>query len=144
MTIFFFFFFLMIRRPPRSTLFPYTTLFRSHSQRGGIVAVLVPLGDGEDPLPHQLEQRMLDEQRIAPLDQGARQLSRQSQRVVELPQQQYAGVVADVPVVEGDGHLLRAEESEGGLATSRGTVCHGGALSSSACSVVANRKLTQV
>ena len=27
--IFFFIFFLMIRRPPRSTLFPYTTLFRS-------------------------------------------------------------------------------------------------------------------
>src|SRR5258708_36176963 len=27
------FFFLMIRRPPRSTLFPYTTLFRSHYQR---------------------------------------------------------------------------------------------------------------
>src|SRR2546429_4677087 len=40
-----FFFFLMIRRPPRSTLFPYTTLFRSlvfpvpqgqhHLRRGG-------------------------------------------------------------------------------------------------------------
>src|SRR6266404_8080564 len=29
---FFFFFFLMIRRPPRSTLFPYTTLFRSRRQ----------------------------------------------------------------------------------------------------------------
>src|SRR5688572_32488153 len=28
-----FFFFLMIRRPPRSTLFPYTTLFRSMSMR---------------------------------------------------------------------------------------------------------------
>src|SRR5438034_2898142 len=28
-TFFFLFFFLMIRRPPRSTLFPYTTLFRS-------------------------------------------------------------------------------------------------------------------
>src|SRR5687768_18540331 len=28
-SILFFFFFLMIRRPPRSTLFPYTTLFRS-------------------------------------------------------------------------------------------------------------------
>src|SRR5687767_15520991 len=27
------FFFLMIRRPPRSTLFPYTTLFRSHPFR---------------------------------------------------------------------------------------------------------------
>src|SRR5215208_7859637 len=28
------FFFLMIRRPPRSTLFPYTTLFRPHRPRG--------------------------------------------------------------------------------------------------------------
>src|SRR5438270_12407505 len=33
------FFFLMIRRPPRSTLFPYTTLFRSRLVR----ALLVPL-----------------------------------------------------------------------------------------------------
>src|SRR3712207_8709833 len=31
---FFVFFFLMIRRPPRSTLFPYTTLFRSPRTRG--------------------------------------------------------------------------------------------------------------
>src|SRR2546422_11296725 len=29
--LYFFFFFLMIRRPPRSTLFPYTTLFRSRA-----------------------------------------------------------------------------------------------------------------
>src|SRR6202021_3583966 len=40
--VFFFFFFLMIRRPPRSTLFPYTTLFRSygdavfHGSTGGL------------------------------------------------------------------------------------------------------------
>src|SRR6202158_6431593 len=32
-----FFFFLMIRRPPRSTLFPYTTLFRSLAGRSGPV-----------------------------------------------------------------------------------------------------------
>src|SRR2546421_6321195 len=38
-----FFFFLMIRRPPRSTLFPYTTLFRSHAHRG-----------------HELEQREIE------------------------------------------------------------------------------------
>src|SRR5256885_11972226 len=38
-TLFLFFFFLMIRRPPRSTLFPYTTLFRSHSGRD-IIMVL--------------------------------------------------------------------------------------------------------
>src|SRR5208337_2980650 len=31
----FFFFFLMIRRPPRSTLFPYTTLFRSRRRNRG-------------------------------------------------------------------------------------------------------------
>src|SRR5256885_13236280 len=31
-----FFFFLMIRRPPRSTLFPYTTLFRSHVVRSAL------------------------------------------------------------------------------------------------------------
>src|SRR5437588_4006372 len=31
----YFFFFLMIRRPPRSTLFPYTTLFRSFGCRTG-------------------------------------------------------------------------------------------------------------
>src|SRR3712207_7958895 len=35
-----FFFFLMIRRPPRSTLFPYTTLFRSQlvGERGAILS----------------------------------------------------------------------------------------------------------
>src|SRR2546426_7741871 len=36
--VFSFFFFLMIRRPPRSTLFPYTTLFRSRRERA-------PVGD---------------------------------------------------------------------------------------------------
>src|SRR6267378_1654681 len=34
--IFFVFFFLMIRRPPRSTLFPYTTLFRSQPRTGRV------------------------------------------------------------------------------------------------------------
>src|SRR5260221_8511363 len=34
----------MIRRPPRSTLFPYTTLFRSHGVRSG----LAELGDEPD------------------------------------------------------------------------------------------------
>src|SRR6266496_3323491 len=45
----FFFFFLMIRRPPRSTLFPYTTLFRSPRgrARGG------PPGRPEELLVHQ-------------------------------------------------------------------------------------------
>src|SRR2546430_3643419 len=49
----FFFFFLMIRRPPRSTLFPYTTLFRS------------------PPLPHRREDvPRIDDQTRAPLHEG--------------------------------------------------------------------------
>src|SRR5256885_593752 len=35
----FFFFFLMIRRPPRSTLFPYTTLFRSGREGDAVAAI---------------------------------------------------------------------------------------------------------
>src|SRR4051794_41709468 len=41
----FFFFFLMIRRPPRSTLFPYTTLFRSPELPGELGA----LGEARRP-----------------------------------------------------------------------------------------------
>src|SRR5256885_3955051 len=44
----FFFFFLMIRRPPRSTLFPYTTLFRS---RGLALWNALYLEPGEQPAP---------------------------------------------------------------------------------------------
>src|SRR5256885_6873145 len=35
----------MIRRPPRSTLFPYTTLFRSHHQRNFLIEAQLVLGD---------------------------------------------------------------------------------------------------
>src|SRR3712207_7279504 len=45
-------FFLMIRRPPRSTLFPYTTLFRSqlHRHRAAVVAAVC---GGAVPAPSQ-------------------------------------------------------------------------------------------
>src|SRR5438309_9339539 len=48
------FFFLMIRRPPRSTLFPYTTLFRSHSvpRRAGF--------RGASEFPRSFDQRESD------------------------------------------------------------------------------------
>src|SRR5947209_20324487 len=42
------FFFLRVRRPPRSTLFPYTTLFRSSTpSRVVLVSPLQPVGTGE-------------------------------------------------------------------------------------------------
>src|SRR5258708_38637131 len=50
----------MIRRPPRSTLFPYTTLFRSQDDETDGIPVLQPdetgdetLGDAEDPSREQ-------------------------------------------------------------------------------------------
>src|SRR2546427_13273858 len=44
-----YFFFLMIRRPPRSTLFPYTTLFRSPARRHhGAVRVVAGVGEYTD------------------------------------------------------------------------------------------------
>src|SRR5256885_15312585 len=50
-----FFFFLMIRRPPRSTLFPYTTLFRSGlADQNDLVAVCAGLpvfAGGAQPFP---------------------------------------------------------------------------------------------
>src|SRR2546430_2943846 len=43
------FFFLMIRRPPRSTLFPYTTLFRSGASGSGKTTLLQILGGLDRP-----------------------------------------------------------------------------------------------
>src|SRR5256885_16624218 len=44
--LFFFFFFLMIRRPPRSTLFPYTTLFRSLCDQHALARPAAPAHAG--------------------------------------------------------------------------------------------------
>src|SRR5216683_8379006 len=51
LSAYFDFFFLMIRRPPRSTLFPYTTLFRSRAQKRGGVGLkgARPTAGGEAP-----------------------------------------------------------------------------------------------
>src|SRR2546421_508215 len=50
------FFFLMIRRPPRSTLFPYTTLFRSvrvhHPLQAGHAGVELPADGGQRDAHH--------------------------------------------------------------------------------------------
>src|SRR5207237_8776850 len=43
------FFFLMLRRPPRSTLFPYTTLFRSLLRPAPVVDRVIRLHGGDNP-----------------------------------------------------------------------------------------------
>src|SRR2546427_12905322 len=57
-----FFFFLMIRRPPRSTLFPYTTLFRS-------------VGTGAIPHHHRTRGRPVRHHRHGQLDRKSTRLN---------------------------------------------------------------------
>src|SRR5690606_41620407 len=59
-----FFFFFMLRPPPTSTLFPYTTLFRSKRMQSNLPKVLHPLA-GKPMLAHVLDNaRALDPKRI--------------------------------------------------------------------------------
>src|SRR3712207_9311205 len=97
----------MIRRPPRSTLFPYTTLFRSREvvldrlrreeERGGDLAVRAPLGDEHRDL--DLVRRQLSELGLrgggdhaaggAQLAAGAHGPRRSEEHTSELQSRQY-------------------------------------------------------
>src|SRR2546430_11416125 len=71
------FFFLMIRRPPRSTLFPYTTLFRSQSRRdrGAPGGEQRPRGHCEDRHGEQCRPGAEPQQHIAPADRKSTRLN---------------------------------------------------------------------
>src|SRR2546429_1447320 len=84
---FFFFFFLMIRRPPRSTLFPYTTLFRS------LPGYAPDRLDQRARRPLKTVQHLFDEVLIA-----VQQLSRREVHRHRAPRAPLVGV--------GDGRLL--------------------------------------
>src|SRR3712207_8438147 len=78
------FFFLMIRRPPRSTLFPYTTLFRSRAAAGA--------GDGA--LPRRLGRGGRGDGRAADREPGQRRgqhdlHERSEEHTSELQSRQY-------------------------------------------------------
>src|SRR3712207_7871390 len=75
----------MIRRPPRSTLFPYTTLFRSEAEL---------LGQRRDPPSERgvvLEQRSADddEARVRPVPRDDRGGARSEEHTSELQSRQY-------------------------------------------------------
>src|SRR3712207_7981381 len=81
----------MIRRPPRSTLFPYTTLFRSAQEAGGDAAPLLSERSvfdhiGQDPRFAECVQRAL-----SALDrQGPREvIERSEEHTSELQSRQY-------------------------------------------------------
>src|SRR2546427_8661263 len=69
------FFFLMIRRPPRSTLFPYTTLFRSLAVHAPIQ---VAVGQCREHLPHFVDgaaQRIQQDRKSTRLNSSHSQIS---------------------------------------------------------------------
>src|SRR3712207_7486508 len=77
----------MIRRPPRSTLFPYTTLFRSHQF---VDHVQVPsVEDFFDKAAHQGFVVLFDRHRSFLLTLPARVLSRSEEHTSELQSRQY-------------------------------------------------------
>src|SRR2546429_8939331 len=71
-----YFFFLMIRRPPRSTLFPYTTLFRSHRSTSGSGPAPIPAAP-----PRPRARRRRGGWRPASCRQGRSRLDRKSTRL---------------------------------------------------------------
>src|SRR3712207_9024562 len=86
-------FFLMIRRPPRSTLFPYTTLFRSRGV-GVVVGVRrTDHGHWKSTLGVRAEQRPLGLQLVARVRREAivqlRGLDRSEEHTSELQSRQY-------------------------------------------------------
>src|SRR2546425_9359104 len=77
----------MIRRPPRSTLFPYTTLFRSGADKVPVAVGVVNARDRRPELalahPRQREGRLLAAVRPVPL-RGRHDLSRSEEHTSEL------------------------------------------------------------
>src|SRR2546430_12206529 len=72
----------MIRRPPRSTLFPYTTLFRSHGDGPGSRRA-VPWLRAARPPPHRAGASLGNQRRSLPL----RKLRRSEEHTSELQSQ---------------------------------------------------------
>src|SRR5258708_19431107 len=86
------FFFLMIRRPPRSTLFPYTTLFRSASLEGAVMHQVLhdeadqrEHYDGDDDragvVSEGLDRAEVDPSREATLDRKSTRLNSSHQTI---------------------------------------------------------------
>src|SRR3989442_14622163 len=119
---YFIFFFLMIRRPPRSTLFPYTTLFRSpgagfqYSDAGFILLAEVVRRVSGDPLD-----RYLDRVFFRPL--GLRDTSFH-------PRDAVRSRVA--PTEYFNGHLLQGEPHDARARALGGVAGHAGLFSTAA------------
>src|SRR3712207_7592578 len=108
------FFFLMIRRPPRSTLFPYTTLFRS-LQLHHPVARLVPRRSGRDVGTRITAAKQRQRWDGCPHDPAEQLGDRHAQRL--------AGQVVQRHVDGTDRGVVRSEEHTSELQSRQYLVC---------------------
>src|SRR3989449_7877198 len=112
----------MIRRPPRSTLFPYTTLFRSV---GGLVVggfERRPVAWGLDGIPGDFTHRLLppDWERFAPLMEGA------VARIPALATAKAIRLVNGPEAYTPDGEFILGEATKvGGFFVAAGFCAHG-------------------
>src|SRR3712207_6880627 len=80
----------MIRRPPRSTLFPYTTLFRSMGQHPELKKVVIEASEKAVPLPlHGKYQRWQTAIQNAAAKAFRGEVSRSEEHTSELQSRQY-------------------------------------------------------
>src|SRR3712207_9138648 len=98
----------MIRRPPRSTLFPYTTLFRSEQEGGDVVG-----GEPGEPLPLLLL-RAEQPQRLGEADGLVRRQQRGDRRVPGAGHGQ-GPVVVDLAQPETDRKSTRLNSSHANI-----------------------------
>src|SRR3712207_9523214 len=83
------FFFLMIRRPPRSTLFPYTTLFRSYETHHNIDITDEALKAASQLGDRYISDRFLPDKAIDLVDEAASKMRRSEEHTSELQSRQY-------------------------------------------------------
>src|SRR3712207_7715402 len=108
------FFFLMIRRPPRSTLFPYTTLFRSVYMRAEIIKLQKTLATTMVYVTHDQVEAMTMGDRICVLDAGRIMQVDTPLALYERPANRFVATFVGSPAM----NILR-----GRLAQERGTYC---------------------
>src|SRR3712207_7134670 len=77
----------MIRRPPRSTLFPYTTLFRSDDLSDGLLRLV--RRPGEVVHPRHPDRRLVVQLGLEPTGVGQRPAARSEEHTSELQSRQY-------------------------------------------------------
>src|SRR5256886_16116332 len=107
----------MIRRPPRSTLFPYTTLFRSHDPEATLAGALVfldDLGTGDvrgHEIGRELDARELEVERLRHrLDHEGLGEARHTQQQRAAPREHGgAEPVSDLPAAHEAAPPLRRE-----------------------------------